>query len=198
MGRPRSIDDAVIIAAAREVFLEKGFAGTTAEIARRAGISEGSIFNRFGNKKALIRRAIQPRIEDATWISDLESRVGTGDLNENLVEIGLAGVGFFQKMLPMIMMAWSNADCLGAPLLPERVPLQVLGRLARYFEAEMRLGRMRRVDAEIIARTYLAGVHNYAFFEVLLKKQGELPLPAGMYMRGMVDALWGGIAPEDI
>ena len=198
MARPRSIDDSVILNAAREVFLERGFAGTTAEVARRAGVSEGSIFNRFGSKQALFRRAIQPRIEEATWIADLESRVGTGCLTEHLVEIGLAGIAFFQKMLPMIMMAWSNAGCFsGGPPLPERVPLEVLTRLAKYFEAEIRIGRMRKVDAEIVARTFLAAVHNYAFFEVLLKQQGQLPLPAGMYMRGMVDALWNGVAPPE-
>ena len=89
MARPRSIDDSVILDAAREVFLELGFAGTTAEIARRAGVSEGSLFNRFGNKKQLFRAAIAPRIEDAVWIADLESRVGTGGFIEHLVEIGL-------------------------------------------------------------------------------------------------------------
>ncbi len=71
----------------------------------------------------------------------------------------------------------------------------MIGRLAGYVEAEMRLGRMRRVDAEIVARTFLAGVHNYAFLEVIIKQQGQQPLPAGVYMRGMVDVLWGGIAP---
>jgi len=197
MARPRSIDDSVILAAAREVFLEHGFAGTTSEIARRAGVSEGSVFNRFGNKKALFRAAITPRIEDATWIADLESRVGTGDFIEHLVEIGLGGISFFQKMLPMVMMAWSNAGKLGEnPPLPERGPLEAVGRLARYFEAEIRLGRMRAVDAEIIARTFLAAVHNYAFLEVLLKKKGQMPLPAGMYIRGVVDSLWNGVAPR--
>jgi AcrR family transcriptional regulator len=196
MARPRSIDDAVILQAAREVFLERGFAGTTAEVARRAGISEGSIFNRFASKQCLFQAAIKPRIEDATWIADLESRVGEGTVTEHLIEIGLGGISFFQRLLTMIMMAWSNAEHLGGiPQLPGRVPLEVLGRLARYFEAEMRLGRMRRVDAEIVARTFLAAIHNYAFFEVLLRQQGQLPLPAGMYIRGVVDALWGGVAP---
>ncbi|MFT5683084.1 MAG: AcrR family transcriptional regulator [Myxococcota bacterium] len=196
MARPRSIDDSVILAAAREVFLERGFAGTTAEVARRAGVSEGSIFNRFGNKQGLFRAAVQPKIEDATWIENLENRVGVGEVTEHLTEIGLGGISFFQEKIPMIMMAWSNADNLGGcPPMPGRVPLEVLGRLAKYFEAEMRLGRMRRVDAEIVARTFLAAIHNYAFLEVLFKQQGQLPLPAGMYIRGMIDALWNGIAP---
>jgi AcrR family transcriptional regulator len=196
MARPRSIDDSVILEAAREVFLERGFAGTTAEIARRAGISEGSIFNRFGNKQSLFRAAIQPKIEEATWIEDLEARVGVGEVNVHLMEIGLGGIAFFQKKIPMIIMAWSNAGNLGGcPPSPGRVPLEVVSRLARYLEAEMQLSRMRRVDAEILARTFLATIHNYAFFEILLKQQGQLPLPPGMYIRGVIDSLWNGVAP---
>jgi len=196
MARPRSIDDSVILEAAREVFLERGFGGTTAEIARRAGISEGSIFNRFGCKQRLFRAAIKPKISEVTWVDDLEARVGAGALTEQLIEIGLDGIVFFQKKIPMMMMAWSNAEKLGGvPPSPGRVPLEVVGRLAGYFEAEMRLGRMRRVDAEIVARTFLATIHNYAFLEVLLKQQGQLPLPPGMYIRGVIDSLWNGVAP---
>jgi len=47
MPRPAKIKDEEILAAAREVFLEKGIRATTAEVAKRAGIAEGSIFNRF-------------------------------------------------------------------------------------------------------------------------------------------------------
>ena len=131
-------------------------------------------------------------------MADLQERVGTGVVTEHLVEIGLAGVSFFQERIPMMMMAWSNASHLGdGPPLPGRAPLELVSQLARYFEAEIRLGRMRRVDAEIIARTFLAAVHNYAFLEVLLKKEGQMPLPVGMYIRGVVDSLWNGVSPPE-
>ncbi|MBU6163239.1 MAG: TetR family transcriptional regulator, partial [Myxococcales bacterium] len=38
MARPTTIDDEVILEAARQVFLEEGYAATTASIARRAGV----------------------------------------------------------------------------------------------------------------------------------------------------------------
>jgi len=50
MARPTVIRDETIIDAAREVFLERGFGATTAEVAVRAGVSEGSIFKRFNSK----------------------------------------------------------------------------------------------------------------------------------------------------
>ena len=198
MGRPRTIDDTAILNAARDIFLERGFAGTTAEIARRAGVSEGSLFNRFGNKQRLLQQALEPRIEDVTWVANLRSRVNQGVLKEHLVEIGLAGIAFFQQQLPMIMKVWSHSVELGYASESTscgRVPIEIMQRLARYFEAEIKCGRMRRVDAEIVARTFLAAMHNYAFFEILLNDHEALPLPTGMYVRGMVDTLWSGIEP---
>jgi len=47
MARPPVITEERILDAARGVFLKKGIRATTAEVAKRAGIAEGSIFNRF-------------------------------------------------------------------------------------------------------------------------------------------------------
>ena len=53
MPRPRLIDDATLLAAAREVFVEKGVGATTREVARYAGVSEGVIFQRYATKADL-------------------------------------------------------------------------------------------------------------------------------------------------
>lgn len=50
MPRPVSIQDDVILRAAREIFLEKGWDATTSEIAAKAGVSNGIIFKRFKTK----------------------------------------------------------------------------------------------------------------------------------------------------
>lgn len=58
MARPVAIHDPTILDAAREVFLLRGAAATTAEVARRAGVSEGSIFKRYrtkhGDRKSVV------------------------------------------------------------------------------------------------------------------------------------------------
>ncbi len=49
-----------IIAAARALFAEKGFAGaTTSEIARSAGLTEGAFFHHFKDKRALLTEVVQ-------------------------------------------------------------------------------------------------------------------------------------------
>ena len=47
MGRPQTISNEDMLAAAREVFLKHGVFGSTKEIAQRAGISEAALFKRF-------------------------------------------------------------------------------------------------------------------------------------------------------
>jgi AcrR family transcriptional regulator len=50
-----------ILEAALEVFAEKGFAGTpTAEIAKRAGVAEGTIFKHYKTKKDLLLGVVAP------------------------------------------------------------------------------------------------------------------------------------------
>ena len=58
MPRPVSIQDEVILSAARELFLERGIDVATSEIAARAGVSQGTIFKRFRTKQALFNAAM--------------------------------------------------------------------------------------------------------------------------------------------
>jgi AcrR family transcriptional regulator len=55
----------VILAGAVAVFTEKGFhAATTAEIAERAGVSKGLVFNYFRSKDELLRAVLEERMAD--------------------------------------------------------------------------------------------------------------------------------------
>ena len=86
MARPVSIDDDVILRAARDVFLEHGVRGTTAEVAQRAGVSEGSVFKRWKTKEELFHAAMNQRqAGEATFLHDIMQRVGKGDLREQLI-----------------------------------------------------------------------------------------------------------------
>ncbi len=50
-----------VLAAAMEVFAERGYAGTsTAEIAKRAGVAEGTVFKNYRTKKDLLLGVIAP------------------------------------------------------------------------------------------------------------------------------------------
>lgn len=66
-----------IVAQARTLFAEKGFDGaTTAAIARRAGIAEGTIYRHFGSKEELFLACVAPALE-ADFIDQSLERIGT-------------------------------------------------------------------------------------------------------------------------
>jgi AcrR family transcriptional regulator len=196
MARPPHITDEQILTAARAVFLEKGIQATTAQVARRAGVAEGSIFKRFKTKSELFAAAMH--VEEPDWFPFLEKRVGKGDPKQNLVELGIGIIEFFRRLMPLVMMSWSNPSPSGIPALlsvPNPPPIRALKRLAAFFEAEMRMKRMRRHDPEIVARAFLGGMQNYVFLELIMKAQDELPLPQEMHVRGIVNLLWNGLQP---
>jgi AcrR family transcriptional regulator len=195
---PRIKDDE-ILAAARAIFLEKGIRGTTAEVAERAGIAEGSIFNRFPSKAALFQAAMRPTLEEPAWVPAALAAVGQGEVVENLVELGTQVLEFLRSILPIVMMSWSNPGQVGsipdALAGPNPPPVRVLRAIGQVLEGEMKLGRIARRDPELLARVFLGSLQNYAFFEVLLRAQELMPLPTRTYVRGVVDLLWEGVAP---
>ena len=199
MPRPQTIKDEEILRAAREIFLEHGIRATTAQVARRAGIAEGSIFNRFKTKAELFEAAMRPDLAELP-VAKLAGRVGTGDLRETLAELGLDVIAFLRRIFPIVMMSWSNPRPSGLPAVfdePNPLPLRALAGLTAFFGAEMRAGRLARRDPEVAARMFLGALANYALFQILFRIPVELP-PAA-YVRSVVDTLLDGLAPrEDI
>lgn len=200
MARPSVITEERILAAARGVFLKKGIRATTAEVARRARIAEGSIFNRFKTKHALFSAAMHLTMDEPAWFGSLETR-GTGHPRQQLNRIALEILGFLRTLMPLIMMTWSNRSLspTGLPsalATPNPLPVRALKTVTRFFEREMRAKRLRRHDPEITARVFLGSLQNYVFFELLLRAQDKVPLPADKFVKGMVETLWQGLKPR--
>ncbi|MDQ7093155.1 TetR/AcrR family transcriptional regulator [Desulfosporosinus sp. PR] len=66
-----------ILGAALSVFSENGYKGaTTAEIARRAGVAEGTIFRHFATKKELLTAVLEPKVIEGLIVLDQEHREG--------------------------------------------------------------------------------------------------------------------------
>jgi AcrR family transcriptional regulator len=198
MARPTTIDDQTILEAARTVFLERGFAATTAEVATRAGVSEGSVFKRFRTKELLFRTAMEKGAQDSSLEETLAARIGQGEMKEQLSSLLTGAIGHLRIVVPYVMLSWSNPGPSGVPqhLEPNPPAIRALRLLTSYFEAEMRLGRVRRQDPEILARSVMGAAWHYAQFECIFRTRELLPLPLETYVRGYVELIWPGMAPE--
>jgi AcrR family transcriptional regulator len=201
MARPTVIRNEDILEAARAVFLERGILATSAEVAQRAGVSEGSLFKRFKTKADLFRAAMGFDHEDVPRaVASLGLRVGAATVDGNLVDVGLDAIGFFKRILPIIVMSWSNlkdSGCMPFGGEGEPPPLKVQRLIAEYLREEIALGRVREVDPVIIARAFMGAVSSYVFSELFMSKQGLPPIEPRAYVEGFVLTLWAGMRPQD-
>ncbi|HEY65057.1 MAG TPA: TetR/AcrR family transcriptional regulator [Caldilineae bacterium] len=153
---------AQILDAAARVFARKGFhRATTREIAAEAGVSEGTLYNYFENKQALLI-AMWERLAE---IESLTRSLGTGDeppdvfLREVLhqrFDLFRRNVNVIQAVLPELL---SQAELRQAFL---RRMIQVTKEaLLPYIERQIALGRLRSVDPEkvtLILQAFFLGL----------------------------------------
>jgi AcrR family transcriptional regulator len=81
---------AMVLAAARQVFIDRGYHGATLEqIAESAGFSKGVVYSQFGSKADLFLSLLEERIEEraaknAALVEQLPARGGVATLIEHL------------------------------------------------------------------------------------------------------------------
>jgi AcrR family transcriptional regulator len=195
-GRPIAVSSDDLLDVARDVFLKRGLDATTAEIARRARISESVIFYRYKTKEALFIAVFERQIVLPAAFARLESRVGSGEIAEHLFAVGMSLVELMQTVLPFMMMAFCSPTKLNLfharARQPHPIRMRMIRLLSGYFEAEVRIGRLRAVDPEIVARTFLGGIIQYVMSEHVERAADPLPLAATTFSRGMIDVLLRG------
>jgi AcrR family transcriptional regulator len=170
-GRPPVITQERLLEIAREVFLELGIRATAAEVAKRAGVAEGTIFLRFKSKHDLFRAAMQFDPDQAlAFVEGLAARAGEADLRATLVDFAEQFIRLGRVAVPVMMMSWSNPE--QQPGCLERVPeraqryRRVIAAISRFFELEIAAGRLREAEPEVLARMLMGSLHHFCMGEV--------------------------------
>jgi AcrR family transcriptional regulator len=183
---------------ARDVFLERGIRATTLEVAERAGVSEGVLFHRFKSKEGLFGAAMNFDREEAPRrvlkaIEELEQQEGL-EVGEVIVRLSTMLIEVGRVALPILMMSWSNPQPCAAPIFDKKRSKfrEILKALAGYFEAQMQRGKLRQMDAEVLARTLLGAVHHFVLTRILLEDGDSSVMPEGMFVRGLADLVLNG------
>jgi AcrR family transcriptional regulator len=200
MGRPRTIDSQEILDAAREIFLERGAVATTADVARRVGISQASIFKRFTTKQELFLAAMVGR-DRQDLLELFRSRTKEAGIQKALVEVGQKLIPFFRQALPLVLLSWSNRGEFGFPkqmATGNSRPARVAQEMVAFIEGEMREGRLRKQNPWLVTRTFVGALQNYVLLELVTKGTPVMGpvLTPDAYVKGIVEVLWGGIAPK--
>jgi AcrR family transcriptional regulator len=146
-----------IVAAALEVFVERGFAAAKLEaVARRAGVTKGTIYLYFENKEALFKAVVRETIVPVIAKGEAVAQAFTGsarELFEKLVreywrlvgETALAGI-------PKLMMAEAGNFPELARFYYQEVAVRGHRLMASVLERGIKQGEFRPVNVAVAAK----------------------------------------------
>ena len=185
---------------AAAVFAERGYAGaTTKEIAKAAGVSEGTIYRHFADKRELFGAVFADRnATNFDAVTRLPGLAGTRTVRENLLFLIEAIEDVEREIAPLRAVASTDADLASALVSTSADPAAAssvgpLRPLALYLEAEQRMGRIRPdVDVEAAAFALFA----IPFAGVTMARLSRIAgTDSANDMAGAVDVVLKGILP---
>ncbi|MBV6699925.1 TetR/AcrR family transcriptional regulator [Kitasatospora aureofaciens] len=155
-----------LFAAAERVLAREGAAGlTNRAVTEEAGCAKGLLYNHFTDLDDFVAQLVLDRFERiAVEVRPLPERAGQGDVRENLAVAALVMLGANgpavaaaavsrSGVAERVRQAWAG----GAP-----GPGTVEDAMARYLEAEQRLGRIAAdADCAMLALAITGTVHHF-------------------------------------
>ena len=194
--RPREI-----CTAALEVFAEKGFAAAKLdEIARRAGVSKGTLYLYFKDKedlfRAVVRDAIAPNVQAITaTVAALDAPFA------QVVRMFLAGFAEREATLPIGAVAkMVIGESLNFPELArvwhDEVASKAIGALAAFIERAQQKGEVRPGDPRLYAFSLMGPMVVGALWRATLVPAGGQTVDISALARQHADALLEGMLKE--
>jgi AcrR family transcriptional regulator len=194
--RPREI-----CAAALEVFAEKGFAAAKLdEIARRAGVSKGTLYLYFKDKaelfRAVVRDAIAPNVQAIT------SAVAALDAPfADIVRMFLAGFAEREAKLPVgavakIVIGESRNFPELARVWHDEVASKAIAALSSFVERAQKRGEVRGGDPRLYALSLMGPMVLGALWRATLVPAGAQPLDLHELAKQHAEAVLCGMLLE--
>jgi TetR/AcrR family transcriptional repressor of nem operon len=114
MARPKEFDEETALAAALELFWEKGFEATSVQdLTERMGIQKASLYNTFGDKRALFLRALDAYSTDTIgWYREVLDLDRPGTVREA-----------FRRLFSELTRACADDDCRGCMCVNSSIEL---------------------------------------------------------------------------
>ncbi|TKR54286.1 TetR/AcrR family transcriptional regulator [Allopusillimonas ginsengisoli] len=184
MGRPREFDETEVLAAAVDCFWERGYEATSIrELADKMGLTGASLYNAFGDKRTLYRRALTYYIE--TTFADRVHRL------EGKLPPLQAISAFFSEIIARSLDDRQRRGCMlvnsaleVAPHDPEfrEIVTEVLGHIEAFFcrcvQAGQQDGTITTSQSAADLGRLLLGVH--VGLRVIARTRPERTLLEGM------------------
>ncbi|MDX1522925.1 MAG: TetR/AcrR family transcriptional regulator [Anaerolineae bacterium] len=174
-----------ILAGASQVFMDKGYhKATTKEIAKAAGISEGTIYNYFDNKRELLLAMIDliasQSMGEVSQVATAEPRVFLKTLLRNRYHM------LHQRgpvMAPILAEIFSDKELREA--VYQQVATPVIATLERYIQAQIEAGVFRPCNPMIVSRAIVGAT----ILNDMFKITNLDPRYAGISVEVMIDEI---------
>jgi AcrR family transcriptional regulator len=153
--RSQTIETSLVDAAASLLAERQTTAVTARDIARRAGLSDGVLYNYFEDKPELVLAALTHSFERlGAELEEALPEPGAGEIAQGLLQAARALLRFHERSWPMIASVAADPALLHAPgQYAERVRRPV----ADYLRAEQRLGRLAAADVDSATDLLIGG-----------------------------------------
>ncbi|NES88583.1 TetR/AcrR family transcriptional regulator [Okeania sp. SIO2B9] len=187
-----------ILQAAQKLFAKSGYDGTTIrDLAKKAGVAEGTLFRHFTNKKAIL-------IELATegWVEILT------DLLTELSEMS-SYKAVAQVMRRRMLNISRNADMMKVcfleaqfhPELRDKIQSEVIEKMTdvaeAFFATAMERGVYRQMNPKLVARVFLGMFAIAGFSQKTLLEPDASPQAMQEMAEGLADIFLNGVLASE-
>jgi len=183
-----------ILKAALQLFAKRGYEGTTTkDLAKSAGVAEGTLFRHFSNKKAIL-----VEVATAGWVDILT------DLLTELSEMG-SYKAVSQVMRRRMLNMQQNKNLMQVcfieaqyhPELRESIQSEVISKMTdvaeAFFETAMEKGIYRPMNPKIVARVFLGIFAIAGFSEDTIMNPDASPQAMQEMAEGISDIFLRGV-----
>jgi TetR/AcrR family transcriptional repressor of mexJK operon len=146
-----------ILEAASEVLAERGLAAPMEAIARRAGVSKQTVYNRYGSKAELVRALVERRVESIT--APFRAPQAMDHPEEALAAYARTLLEVITRTHSLLRVTIQSAAEMPdvARVVFETGPMRSRREVANFLEAETKAGRLA-VDDPMQAAEFFAGM----------------------------------------
>jgi AcrR family transcriptional regulator len=190
-----------IVAAALQVFADHGFATSTLEeVARRAGVTKGTVYLYFDSKEALLKSVVRETIVPAIAQGEALAQSFTGSARELLTQIIRDFWQFLSETpasaLPKLMVA----EAANFPELARFYYQEVVSRgqrlIGSVLERGIKSGEFRSIDVGAARRLAIAPVLHAAYWRHSFALCTREDFDSVAYLNQHIDIFLRGIAKQ--
>lgn len=198
--RRKDARPAELLAAALDLFVDKGYAGTRLDdVAARAGVSKGTLYLYFANKedlfKAVVRETIVRNIAQAS--ATVENHAGpSAELLRELITGWWATMGLSKASgISKLMLAESGNFPEIASFYHDEVIRPAHRVIERAIERGVERGDFRPVDVDLFTRVLVAPIVMLMLWQHSFALCSNVPIDPERYLAVHVDAFTAALLP---